>query len=426
MSRSLRAATAVTVFALVMCIATTAFAATAVWESVDVTLHSETEGGVMVIAGNLPASAKLPAQIQLSVPPGAPVLWMGEVLGGALNNDPTLDPVKSETAFGADVYSATLTKSRTAQIEVETTGAVATGASSYTAAMSWASAADVPQVTLSVRVPTDATILQPADGATLYPSNDGFSYYAKTFQQVKAGQVLSLAFAYSATATAAGGSAAAAPAATDNSGLITVLLVVLVLVALGLVAMAVASSRGPRGGGGAEGSSAGAGPDAAEDDADGAGTEGDDEDTEAADDAGEDPDAEAPPRSPGSRRLMAITAGLAVVFLSVAVVVGIVAAQPRVANGAITQTFSGGEACTTSRIALSVPAGGAASATGDKLFAALKPVAGVISATYDVAGSTLEVGFCESTTSETALRAALAPTGLVPATAGSGAAVPAP
>ena len=119
MRHSLRFIFAAAVFALAVSPVTTGFAAPATWERVDVTQHSEQGGGVLLVSGELPATASLPADAQLSVPAGSGLQWIGEILGGASADDPELKFTKT-TVNGNDLYRFTLTKSRTAQIEVPT------------------------------------------------------------------------------------------------------------------------------------------------------------------------------------------------------------------------------------------------------------------------------------------------------------------
>ena len=90
MRRSLRFTLAVAAFALAVAHVTAGFAAPATWERVDVTRHSGQDGNVLLVSGELPASASLPVEAQLSVPAGLELQWIGEVLGGPAADDPEL------------------------------------------------------------------------------------------------------------------------------------------------------------------------------------------------------------------------------------------------------------------------------------------------------------------------------------------------
>ena len=131
MRHSLRFIFAAAVFALAVSPVTTGFAAPTTWERVDVTQHSEQGGGVLLVSGELPATASLPADAQLSVPAGSGLQWIGEILGGASADDPELKFTKT-TVKGNDLYRFTLTKSRTAQIEVPLTESMAFDGTTYT------------------------------------------------------------------------------------------------------------------------------------------------------------------------------------------------------------------------------------------------------------------------------------------------------
>ncbi len=102
----------------------------------------------------LPEKAALPAEGELSVPAGAKLQWIGEVLGGPANADPELKYTKV-TKDGVDVYRFTLTKARTAQVEVLSPAAPFDG-TNYTPAIKWTSAQAVPAVRLNIRVPESA------------------------------------------------------------------------------------------------------------------------------------------------------------------------------------------------------------------------------------------------------------------------------
>jgi hypothetical protein len=118
-------------------------------------------------------------------------------------------------------------------------------------------------------------------------------------------------------------------------------------------------------------------------------------------------------RSVATTARRAAVVAVIVLMSGVAMWAGLDTAKPRSAGDAISKTFSSGQPCATVTIALSVPAGADPAATADTLFAALEPVAGMNTASYNAGTSSVEVGFCESKASEGAIRQALAPTGMV-------------
>lgn len=408
MSRTSRALLFAVVLTSVLCAATAASAKPVGWGTVDVTLHSEAEGGVMVIAGNLPETTALPAEAELSAPKGSSLVWIGEILGGPLSEDPSLKYTKT-TKGDADVYLLTLARSRTAQVEVVAAPYSPMESSGYAASLVWPTANAVPEVRAAIRVPAGARVTTGSAGAEML-TGDTYDYYAATVKDVKAGGSVRLALGFTAPAVAAPG--AGAPAAS-TSGSDTILWVVLLLamvagVALVVVAVAVRGTRGSSlvheaDASDRNGSSLAITPLPATVEAD---------DGEEADEAGDGP----APRNPASTRRAIVTAAVVVVFMLVAVIVGVETNKPRVTGDTISRTFAGGEACATASIALAVPAGADAVTTAQSLFDALKAVPSITTVTYSLKASTVEVGYCESSSSEAALREALAPTGLVSAT----------
>ena len=96
-----------------------------------------------------------------------------------------------------------------------------------------------------------------------------------------------------------------------------------------------------------------------------------------------------------------------------AIVVGAQTTKPKATGDTISQTFSSGEACATATIPLAVSADADPSKTAETLFAAIKPIPGLTTATYNRKTASIDIGYCESSSSEAALRQALAPTGMV-------------
>ena len=196
------------------------------WERVDVTLHSEQSGGVMLVSGQLPESTKLPAEAELSVPAGSSLQWVGQILGGDPTADPELTYAKS-TVDGSDVYRFTLTKARIAQIEIVTSDAAGFDGTKYTPAVKWTATQAVPEVRLSARIPQSAQIVQAAPGAALQPGSTGYGFYTKSVKNVKPGDQLDMTFSYQVAATPTSG------ASTTSSGSTAQIIVILVAIAAG-------------------------------------------------------------------------------------------------------------------------------------------------------------------------------------------------
>ena len=399
MHRSLRSMFVATAFALTALSAVVVQAAPTAWENVDVTLHTEQAGSTLMVSGDLPESVKLPAEAELAVPAGSEVQWIGEILGGPPAEDPALEYTKT-TVGGVDVYRVTLTKSRTAQIEVPKPGQLFDG-SSYSSAFKWTSAQDIPQVTLRLRVPQGAKLATAAPGASMQDGADGYSFYTKTVTKVKAGDELALSANYTVPAAAAG-AAAAAPKASDSDA--PVLGLFLLVIAGAAVALLLASRR----------KKAGAASQLS--------TEATDEGSEVDEGPSEvDGSAERPQAPKGAAKRKLVTAGIIAALVLAAVVAGGQSAKPKVTGDTVTEVFAQGEPCVTATIALSVADGADPGTTASSLFDALRPLKGLNTATYNAKTSSIDVGYCESKSTEDALRNALAPTGLL---APGGAAAP--
>ncbi|HEY5541378.1 MAG TPA: hypothetical protein VIL41_07990 [Coriobacteriia bacterium] len=233
MRSPLRLVLVAVVLAFALTGAAVASAAPVSWAGVDVTLHQDADGPVMLVAGTLPETSTLPADVELSVPASSTLLWVGQILGGDTSLDPELQFTKT-TANGVDVYRVTLTKSHTAQIEVRGPAVASADGVTFDVALAWTSAQAVPSVRLTAVLPAGVNIVKAADGATLQPGEGtdvANSYYYKTFDAVKAGAKLDLTFSYSASAAAAGGTSS-----SGSSNTLMIFLAILLFVAAVVIA----------------------------------------------------------------------------------------------------------------------------------------------------------------------------------------------
>jgi hypothetical protein len=264
----------------------------------------------------------------------------------------------------------------------------------FDVSLDWTADQAVPGVRLTAVLPSGVQIVKPADGASLQVgegADAANSYYFKVFDSVKAGAKLDLTFSYTASAAAATGGAASS--GSTNRTLLIFLAIFLVVVAVVVAAVAVRIRM-----------SAGASDD--EDDEED-GFAHDEGETEAA-----DSDAPSGKKRRGSKGGM-IAGGMLVLFVLAGSAVGWQAMKPSVVGDTISQVFAGGDPCATVVIPVAAAEGADPAATGSALFAALKPVSGVKAATFNVRTLSIEVGYCESETSEAELRNALAATGFV-------------
>jgi hypothetical protein len=399
--RTIRFSLIATAFTLAACLATAAFAVPATWEAMDVTLHSEQDGGVLLVSGDLPAAAKLPAEAELSVPAGSELQWIGQILGGASADDPALQYTKT-TVGGSDVYRFTLTKSRTAQIEVPVAKSQAFDGTTYSSSLAWAATQAVPEVRISLRIPAAAQIASPTAGAALLPGDSGYRFYSKTVQNVKAGDTLDLTVAYALPAAGA----ASAGGATAPSGTNSAVPIVLVLLVAAAFAGLVIGIRRKMSGSTADDEELGEWDD----------DEGVEADVVTSSDAVSDEEVGKSslkkPMTAKTKRTI-VTAAIVAVLLVAGVAVGAQSIRPKMVGDTITKTFSSAEPCANADIALAVSDGADPQKTAEQLFAAVEPIAGLTTVTYNRKTSTVQIGYCESSSSEAALRQALAPTGLV-------------
>ena len=105
MLRSLRLSLLPVLAVLALCPGVpSAFAAESPWKSVDVILHDDPSGPILLVAGELADKVTLPAEVVLAAPTGLKLEWAGEVLGGPVEQDPSVTPQMSPSG-GVDAYS---------------------------------------------------------------------------------------------------------------------------------------------------------------------------------------------------------------------------------------------------------------------------------------------------------------------------------
>ncbi|PKQ37658.1 MAG: hypothetical protein CVT59_06335 [Actinobacteria bacterium HGW-Actinobacteria-1] len=109
----------------------------------------------------------------------------------------------------------------------------------------------------------------------------------------------------------------------------------------------------------------------------------------------------------------AVSVAIVAVFVIGAVIVVGQTTKPTMTEDSITREFTSAEPCVTALIPLNVDPSADPQAAADAIFSAIAPLRGLTSGTYDIKGASLKIGFCESETSESAIRAAIAPTGLL-------------
>ncbi|HET6350582.1 MAG TPA: hypothetical protein VFG89_00415 [Coriobacteriia bacterium] len=389
---------ALAVLALSLVLPAAALAAPATFSSVEVAVHPEQTGAVMIVSGTLAEDVALPAEVELAVPAGARLQWAGEILGGSPDADPSVD-YKVETRDGLDVYSFSMKSSRTAQLEILPSDLVTTTPTGMLADVTWTPSTDLPRVTVNYLLPQTASVLTPADGAEMSAGPEGYSYYVRTVDNAKAGEPISLKFGYSL------GAAAAPTTTTPKSNNDSIVLVaILGAVLLAFAGLAVGVVRKAQAKAAASEQPAGK-PHTARMPKLEALAEADEVEAESVDEA-EPAGTHARPRTQiyllvGVLVVIGLAAGLALGSGGKASVIGDVA----------TLQIASVDTCTTSNIALKTPEGADLAKDANDILGRLKSVTGVGNASLYIKESRLEVAYCDSNTSEELIRAALEPTG---------------
>lgn len=431
MSRVRRLFVLLAIVTVLMAQSSAALAAPAGWKLIDVTLHADQQQSLLLVAGELPESAKLPFETEIAVPAGTQVQWVGEILGGDPANDPQLEYTKS-SADGVDIYRFTLTKSRIAQVEGILPGITGFDGTNYVTNMKWTAWQDVPEVRMSQRIPQAAQIVQAAQGASVYPAGTSNSYYSKTVSGAKAGDVIDLSFSYKLPAA---GAATAGGAKSSNS-LVPVLVIGAAIVGFGLLFYN--ANRKSAAQAAYESTDEGAGYeeyDAEEYDAeeydedadqeryDQAGSE--DDESEGTETYDQD-DAEAEyydeeyvdgepaqgTRQGGMKPIMPM------LLVAGAIVVGFIFASSQgtsasVADGKISRDFGSPSACQSTSIPFTTTEGVDLAKQGDQILKGFEGMEGVGVVTIDIAQSKVDLSWCVSSQSEESMRQVLSSTGLI-------------
>lgn len=341
---------------LILGVASPAVAAAADWQSVDVILHADEQQPMLLVSGSLPAGTQLPAEVELAVPAGTQVLWIGEILGGPVSADPQVQYVK-RTEGEMDIYAFTLTESLTAQIEAEALRPGTADGVSFSSTIRWTAWRDLAEVHIAQRLPQGTTIGQKADGATMEPGAPGYTYYAKTVSNPRAGDVIELAFTYTP------GAAPAPTTSTAGSGASSGVLWVVGAVFAVFLGLLIYRVRG----------------------------------------------------NAETRRLKPTTvicgvAGILVIGVAFAVNAS---TAPRAVGATITKSFGAANPCAAASIPVTANEGVDLATQGEQIIDAFTGMEGVGDVTLDVARSVVEITFCESSQSEASVRQTIASTGLV-------------
>jgi hypothetical protein len=406
-------------------------ASSAPWKVVDVTAHTEPNGSIMLISGELPASVKLPATVELAVPAGAKVQWAGEILGGAPESDPAVKTAV-EKRGAIDVHRFTLTRARIGQIEVVAPELVKPAGAGFASALRWTPSQATPSVRLAVRLPDSSGVTSRTVGAVISPGpqGSGMQYVTQTFTNVPAGRPVGIDVAWAAGAPLT--RSAPTPPPADNTTLFVV--GAIALIALGAVAWGMRNKMLAR----ATVASAAEPDDHVSDEAaatlTAAAGAGDGDAVESADAPDADSDAEAAdadavaapatraPSSPARWVLLGVVA--AVIGLAVFVTARGPAAQS--AGAVLSRQFTAGESCANTAFTHTPANGADLTRDGEKIIDSLKTVKGIGLVKLDTSNGFIQIGYCESSGDEKSIAQALTASGLVQvAAAPNGAGTPA-
>lgn len=417
-----------------------AAAAPVPWESMDITFSDAQASPMLIVNGKLPDSAKLPAQVELGMPTGTTIQWVGEILGGPASEDPTVKYTVAKSG-SMDVYSFTVTKARIAQAEANAPAVLTTANGQTNVALSWTATQDVPSVRMDVGLPPGAKIVKPMKGAEVTKNPDGTAYYQREVKNVKAGDTLAMTFSYAGGtpggATTPGATTATPSPAAQSSGsnLVVPLVIIAALLAIGFALVVNVRSKmqrreaakssprkgggnKPKGGGGSRPSGGGGKSAAARKPApktQAVAPEDADEGDEGAFDAGDDSaEAVADEPAPPARNMTKLVATLAVVGAIVAGVAfgAATAAKPQEsATGQLSKTFSSAAPCATAKLDIAVDAA-TAKAKSDEVFKILGTLPSITTVTMYLDRPRIEVGYCESKLNDQKIQEALAPTGI--------------
>lgn len=151
--------------------------------------------------GFLNPEIQLPATVEIAVPTGSAIIWLGEPSGGDITSDPHFenpaDYMRTEGEF--DVYRVTLYNNPQLQIEFNLffEPVVSLGDGTYALRMEYTPWQDLQALRLLTNLPPGSNML--TEDASLYSRNmEGENEYGFTFRDVTAGQMYTFTISYDA------------------------------------------------------------------------------------------------------------------------------------------------------------------------------------------------------------------------------------
>ncbi len=380
------------------------------WERADVLLDtvSHAGGAIIIITGSLSDAAVLPAEVSLAIPKGTSMLWAGEILGGSLDADPTVDYeiVEGEGEFDTVVF--TLQTSRIGQVEVDASGLLTTDGDIVQAVNRWMAPQPVASLRLGVTTPQGATVATFTPDAQAQPGPAGALYYTLMATDVPAGEIRELRVEYTAPAGAPPGTAPPLGSTSGGGGTAALFPLVIVgglLLAGGLLVASRARRRTVD-------------PDTEALD--------DDEDEDAPQSVGVDAAGEVDMNAddddalagtsvtagPAKRSMAPIILTVGAVLAGIALVIALVAPSGGAEDGQIKRAIAQGKADSTMQTAFSW-CGCSPETESEQVFSALRAIGGVVEASIQLEPPVLAISYDSSVTSEDDIQAALKRLGYV-------------
>lgn len=147
------------VLALMLAIAVPAVAHARVVEyQIQLSPAGDPTGALAVVNVVLDTAEPLPQEVSIPVPHGATLLWAGEILGGAPEDDPAREPVVTQVG-DMDVYTFTLDTAFVGQLEIALDPAQVSG-NELSKTMTWTNPGEEVLVTASVIAEPGASNVQ--------------------------------------------------------------------------------------------------------------------------------------------------------------------------------------------------------------------------------------------------------------------------
>jgi copper chaperone CopZ len=174
----------------------------------------------------------------MTMPQGSRIAWAGEVLGGPLENDPTVEPVIEHGENGYDIVSLTLTKALRAQVELTAPGILVQDGTHRSLRIGYLPVDEVGTVSVAALVPAGGVIETATPGATTSPGPSNGTIVALETSAVPGAEV-TLDIRYTQ---------AARPASTTTGGAsnATSILIIALVVAAFVFVLVMANKRAKR------------------------------------------------------------------------------------------------------------------------------------------------------------------------------------